>query len=80
MSTELERALQREKIVETMRKIRCGLTPQQISDDIENQGINLPRWKVRRRLEELRHSNRVLRRRYGSTYMYHLHASERRGF
>jgi Fe2+ or Zn2+ uptake regulation protein len=78
MSTELERALQREKIVETMRKIDCRLSPVQISDDLTHQGINMPPWKVRRRLLELRRDGRVFRHAYGSTHQYELALGERR--
>jgi len=77
MSTPIERALQREIIVDCMKNHPCRLLVGQIEELLANQGVTLPAWKIRRRLLELRRSGRVFRYMKWSAHVYELRRQER---
>lgn len=72
MSTPIERALQREKIMEQLVEFAVPCTSGQIVERLAVNGVTMPKWLVNRRLLELLRDYRVNRYRKWSTYMWYV--------
>lgn len=72
MSTPIERALQREKIMEQLVEMAVPCTSGQIVERLAVNGVTMPKWLVNRRLLELLRDYRVNRYRKWSTYMWYV--------